>query len=233
MRTIIIVSLALCLAACHTPQRDLDAAQRMATAPQSKTKGPSSGDAAADTSTNDMPLATAVGLQASEVSSNATAANYRPTNTNANTGSLVTGFVMGQTAAQQQQSQEFVAERLREDVALKAIVWEMAWLQDNEEYGDEWVARMDALKREFVETQAALVEALAPGGVAGSLDLSKLEDLVVVGYVVSNSGHTEREPTPEEAENLSVVLANMINAARDNSQILREGESVPTEIEDE
>lgn len=220
-----VVLLAVLLAGCGSTPSPADEAalvRDLTAAP----KGPSSGGSAADSASTDLPFAPAVGWGGSSAASNALSARYSPTATNSGTGSLVTGFVQGVTAEQRQQIEQAVHKAVKEDPVLASLESEMAALAQQNLADPAVQERLDEVRAQYSAARESLFAGLESTGVTERLDLGNLSQLVVVGVITSNVGHTDRPPTPEEAANLARVLSNPISAARGETVILGSGEKV-------
>lgn len=189
-------------------------------------QGPRGGTNSAETSQTDFPNAVGVAWGASETTSNSLLAKYTPTQTNSGQGGLVTGFVQGLTAAQRQEAQSAVNDAVANDPVLISIADEMRYLMESEEYSVEWQGRIDELREQYAVARERLVGTLKDAGVVESLDLGNLNTLVVNGWANAYSGKDERPPTDEEAKQLARVLSNPVAAARGETVILGEGETV-------
>lgn len=183
-------------------------------------KGPASGASSARTSTLDLPAAPAVAWGASKAESSATNAKYSPTNTNSQSGHLVTGFVMGLTVAERTQINEVIADAIDNDPVIQSIQAELAYLVQSEEYSPEWQTRADQLRQQLQEARDHLIASMRSAGVAGDLDLGNLTTLVNVGIINSATGQKERAPTDEEIRRISLIIPNAINATKGQTQIL-------------
>jgi hypothetical protein len=185
-------------------------------------EGGKSGKSSAENTTTDLPFAPAVAWGASDADSNATAARYSPTSTNSGTGHVVTGFVQGLTSQQRKDMEATVIKFISEDPVLKSIADELKWLMDQEEYDEAWQARADALRKAYAEARDSLMVKLDSAGITESLNLGSLKQIVIVAFVNSHVGATERAPSEAEVNALAKLLPDIVSAARGEETIQNE-----------
>jgi len=173
-----------------------------------------SGRSSAETNTNDMPLNTGVSWGASSVDQTSTTAKYQPTTTTSGTGSMVTGFQLGAVSEVNQKAREFVARAVATDPVMRSVQEELKYLMDEVEYSPEWQARTDALRTVLADRTSKIYADLTKAGLSADLNLASLTHIVVVGFITSNVGHTERAPSEAEIEAIARVLPNIVSASR-------------------
>lgn len=216
MRLLILSLLVFALVGCQTAPKDVPEDLRPDVDNPQKV---SSGRSSAETNTNDMPLNTGVAWGASQNDQTSTTAKFQPTSTNSGTGSLVTGFQLGAVAEANQKAREFVTAAIKEDPVLQSIQDELRFLMDSVEYGPDWQTRVDILRQSLSDRSSQLLGDLTKAGLSTDLNLASLEQIVVVGFITSNVGHTERTPTDAEIEAIGKVLPDIVSASRGEATI--------------
>lgn len=222
---VVLVLLAFAFAACSSPppagpEAGAPIVDRLSSVPS----GPAGGRNSAETSTTDFPFAPGAAWGASQNQSNALSAQYKPQNTNSGQGGIVTAFIQGLTAAQQQQANAAYERAIKSDPVLESLAQELRDLMALEERPDTWETRVDLVRAEYTKARDALVGSLKESGVVSSLDLGNLQTLVNIGFANAYAGKDERPPTDEEVRQLARVLANPISAARGEAVVLGEHE---------
>jgi len=214
MKRLIIFTLALflfCCIGCQTKPAEVPEDLR----PDMKNpQKVGSGRSSAETNTNDMPLNTGVAWGASQNEQTSTTAKYQPTTTTSGTGSLVTGFQLGAISEANQKAREFVTSRLNENPVLKSISEELKYLMDEVKYDESWQVRVDSLRKQMSDVQSELLSDMNAAGMTADVNLAQLTHIVVVGFITSNVGHTERAPSNEEIDAIARVLPNIVAASR-------------------
>lgn len=198
-------------------------------AEQSVAPSTASGRTSSEVSTNEVPAAPAVAWGASTANSTASTAKYSPTNSNANSGPVVTGFQLGAITEQKMKAREWLAQQIAEDIELKSIKDEIKYLMDVVEYSPELQARLDVLRKQARDATASLMVGLKESGFAADLNLASLTHLTVVAWISSNSGATERTPTEAEVSNLAKLLPDIVSAARGEGTIQGKADETTTE----